>query len=211
MPSAAERAYERIRKEIAAGGYPAGSRLREEELSAALGMSRTPVREALRRLAAEGILEFSANRGAQVSSWTDVELHEIFDLRALVESYAAGRAATRMSDDDLEELDRLATEMEAIGVDRELLDKRTLLNNQFHELLLSRSGSPQLVALTKSIVHVPLVQRTFERYSDQQIRRSSLQHRELVDACRARDAGWAEAVMRSHVLAARHIFDPPAE
>ena len=174
-------------------------------------MSRTPVREALRRLAAEGILEFSANRGAQVSSWTDEELHEIFALRALLESSAAGRAATRMSDDDLEELDRLATEMEAIGVDRELLDKRTLLNNQFHELLLSRSGSPQLVALTKSIVHVPLVQRTFERYSDQQIRRSSLQHRELVDACRARDAGWAEAVMRSHVLAARHIFDPPAE
>lgn len=207
MASAAERAYDRIREEIAAGTYTAGARLREEELSAALGMSRTPIREALRRLSAEGIIEFSTNRGAQVSAWTDEELNEIFDLRALLESYAAGRAAERMNDEDVEQLDQLADAMEAITSKGGPLGELAQLNNTFHQLLLSRSGSPQLVTLTQAIVHVPLVQRTFERYSGEHLRRSSLQHRELVDACRVRDGGWAEAVMRSHVLAARHIFD----
>jgi len=209
LPTAAERAYDRILQGIAGGTYTAGERLREEELSAVLGMSRTPVREALRRLGAEGMIEFHTNRGAQVTSWSDAELNEIFDLRALLESFAAGRAATRMEAEDVARLDSLATAMEkaAEGKGRARLDRIAQLNNEFHLVLLTCSGSPQLVSLTGAIVHVPLVQRTFERYSTDDLRRSMLQHRELVDACRARDGGWAEAVMRSHVLSARHIFD----
>lgn len=209
MPSAADRAYEKIRSEILAGAFEAGARLREEELSTTLGMSRTPIREALRRLSAEGIVEFSTNRGAQVTSWSDEELNEIFDLRALLESYAARRAAERMDDKSLERMDELAGLMEQVVGSHGSLERLAQLNNEFHELLLLNSGSSQLVAFTRAIVQVPLVHRTFRRYSQADLLRSSLQHRELVDACRVGDGGWAEAVMRSHILSARHIFDTP--
>ena len=207
MPTAAERAYQMILQGVGDRTYRAGERLREEDLSKALGMSRTPIREALRRLSAEGIVEFNTNRGAQVMSWSDAELNEIFDLRALLESFAAGRAAVRMDAADVARLNELATAMEEMVTNEGRLDRLAQLNNEFHELLLNRSGSPQLVSLTGALVHVPLVQRTFQRYSQDDLRRSMRQHRELVDACRVRDGGWAEAVMRSHVLSARHIFD----
>lgn len=209
MPSAAERAYEKIRGQILAGRYAAGARLREEELSADLGMSRTPIREALRRLSAEGIVEFSTNRGAQITSWSDEELNEIFDLRALLESYAARRAAEGMTRESLARLDELAGAMEELVASGGSLERLAQLNNEFHEILLLNSRSPQLVTFARAIVQVPLVHRTFRRYSRADLMRSALQHRELVDACRAGDGQWAEAVMRSHILSARHIFDLP--
>lgn len=208
MPSAAERAYEDIKDLILSGRFVAGARLREEELSATLGMSRTPVREALRRLGAEGIVEFSANRGSQVTAWSDEALNEIFDLRALMESYAAGRAAVRMDAESLARVDELASAMEEIVSSGGSLERMAQLNNEFHETLLHNSGSPQLVTFARAIVQVPLVHRTFRRYSRADLQRSAAQHRELVAACRVGDPGWAEAVMRSHILSARHIFDP---
>lgn len=209
MPSAAERAYERITELILSGRFRAGARLREEELSTALGMSRTPIREALRRLSAEGIVDFSTNRGAQVMSWSDEQLNEIFDLRALLESYASGRAATRMDADELARLDELAGLMEDIVAASGSLEQMAQYNNEFHEILLQNSGSPQLVTFARAIVQVPLVHRTFRRYTPADLARSASQHRELVEACRVGDGGWAEAVMRSHILSARHIFDRP--
>lgn len=207
--SSGERAYEAIKQQILSGGYPAGARLREEELSAAVGVSRTPIREALRRLSAEGVVEFLPNRGAHVASWTDQELNEIFELRALLESYAARRAATRVGPTEIERLDKLASAMEeALDMDdEESLVRVAELNNEFHQLLMQAAASPQLVTMTQAIVQIPLVHRTFRRYTHADLLRSFAHHRELVDACRAGDGVWAESVMRSHILAARHIFD----
>ena len=86
MSSAAEKAYEAIRDGIVGGELPVGGRLREEELAGTIGVSRTPVREALRRLDAEGLVEFSPHRGAQVASWSDQDLDEIFGLRGVLVS-----------------------------------------------------------------------------------------------------------------------------
>ena len=108
MSSAAEKAYEAIRDGIVGGVLPVGGRLREEELAGSIGVSRTPVREALRRLDAEGLVEFSPRRGAQVASWSDQDLDEIFGLRAVLESYGASLAATRIGGDALAELAELA-------------------------------------------------------------------------------------------------------
>lgn len=208
MPSAAERAYEEIRRSIASGAYEAGDRLREEELSTALGVSRTPIREALRRLSAEGFVTFSSNKGAQVAAWTDTELEEIFELRALLESYAAKRAATRVDTATVRRLESLALGIrELVPQGWDALGQIAELNNEFHQLVLTSSESPQLVTLAQAIVQIPLVHRTFRRYTPADLQRSAAQHVELVDACRVGDAGWAEAVMRSHILSARHIFD----
>ena len=115
MAQAAQRAYEHLRARLLAGEFPAGSRLPEEELAAAAEVSRTPVREALRRLHAEGLVEFVPNRGAHVASWTERDLDEIFGLRALLESHAAELAAPRISGADLGRLSALQDQMDAAG------------------------------------------------------------------------------------------------
>jgi DNA-binding GntR family transcriptional regulator len=213
MSTASHRAYEEIRRRIFAGDYPAGVRLREDELSAAIGVSRTPIREALRRLDAEGIVVNVPNRGAHVASWTDAELNDIFEIRALLESYAARRAATRLTAAELDRLDELSDEMDAY-LDKLPSDEHyariTRLNTEFHQLIMESAGSPLLGSLATSTIQIPLMHRTFRRYSRRALERSFDHHRELVEACRARDAVWAESIMRSHILSARHIFDSPA-
>ena len=92
---AVDRAYEAVRTGIIAGRYLAGARLTEQEIATAVGVSRTPVREALRRLDAEGLVEFTPNLGAVVTTWSEADSDEVFDLRAMLESYSARRATLR--------------------------------------------------------------------------------------------------------------------
>ena len=186
MSSAAEKAYEAIRAGIVGGELPVGGRLREEELAGTIGVSRTPVREALRRLDAEGLVEFSPHRGAQVASWSDQDLDEIFGLRAVLESYGASLAATRVAPEALAEV--------------------AGLNNRFHGGVLAASGNQRLVGLLSGVVVVSLVRRTFHRYSPEALARSHAHHRELLAALAAGDPEWAASVMRSHVLAARAVL-----
>ncbi len=209
MATIAEKAYSAIRERVLSGEYPAGSRLREEELAEAVGVSRTPVREALRRLDAEGVVEFVPNRGAQVAVWSRQDLEEIFSLRALLEGYGARLAASKMEPAELEELAALADQMETIarrGIEGHY-DQMALLNGRFHRLVVEAARNRRLATLVGSIVELPLQQRTLRRYSDEDLTRSMRQHRELIDALAAGDTKWAEAVMQAHVLAARHALE----
>src|SRR5690242_8818642 len=93
MPSATtRRAYDAIRADIGSGAVEPGAWLRESALAAALGLSRTPVREALRMLAAEGAVELVHNRGARVVQWSAADIDEVYRLRALLEGHAAALA-----------------------------------------------------------------------------------------------------------------------
>ncbi|MCA3423086.1 MAG: GntR family transcriptional regulator [Roseomonas sp.] len=95
MTTAWEQAYLTLRRCLADGTYPPGAHLREEDLATQLGVSRTPIREALRRLDAEGWLRVVPNQGAFAAEWSLPEMIEIFDLRAMLESHAAEHAAKR--------------------------------------------------------------------------------------------------------------------
>ena len=108
---AADRAYRFIREGILASRWPPGAHLREQELAELSGVSRTPVREALRRLAADGLLQLVPNLGAKVNAWTIQDLDEIFGLRATLESQAAGLAASRAGPQHLAELASLCDAM----------------------------------------------------------------------------------------------------
>jgi DNA-binding GntR family transcriptional regulator len=201
-------AYEAIRARISTGDFPTGHHLREEELAEIIGVSRTPIREALRRLGAEGLVEYHKNRGAQVAAWSDQDLEEIFGLRALLESYAARLAAQRLQPAELARLTELADEMDAVTATGEdgYVDVISKLNNEFHQLVLAGAGNRRLSNLLAGLVQVPLVHRTLSRYSEEQLLRSMAHHRELVAAFGARDPAWAESVMRSHILAARNVL-----
>lgn len=208
---AAEHAYRSIREQILSGDRDGGEWLREDDLADSIGVSRTPVREALRLLAAEGLVVHQRNRGVQVQTWSAADLNEIYSLRSLLEPYGC-RLAASTGTVDLDALNAMATAMERVAnAAHPDLDKMTRLNNSFHRLIIEASGNARLADLVASNMQVPLVRHTFSRYSSKSLQRSMDHHRELVDALSAGDPDWAESVMRSHVRAAWsvicHYFD----
>lgn len=208
MAVAAEQAAVQLRRAILDGELAPGARLGEVELAAQLGMSRTPVREALRSLSAQGLVEILPNRGARVVRWSATDLQEIYELRAMLESHAARRAATRISTDSVTLMDSLCDDMDSCahrGSSVELA-RLTELNSQFHRIILQAADSPRLESMLDSLVQVSLMVRTFTRYSPEALLRSMSHHRELTVAMRGRSPDWAAAVMQTHVLAAYSVL-----
>jgi DNA-binding GntR family transcriptional regulator len=200
---AADHAYRLIRDEILSGRRAGGDWLREGELAESIGVSRTPVREALRRLTAEGLVTYERHRGVQVKGWDIADLDEIFSLRMVLEPWGCRLAAERGAvDADL--LDNLAHRMDALVVDGQPtdLDRLTELNNRFHRAILDGSGNNRLATVLASVVQVPIVWRTFAHYRPEALRRSLAHHHELVAALRAQDGEWAQSVMSSHIRSA---------
>lgn len=201
---ASDSAVDGVRGLILRGEYAPGARLGEVELAEALGVSRTPVREALRQLAAEGLVELVPNKGARVVAWTSDELEQVFELRAQVEGFAAHQAALRATDDDVARLAELAAaHAEATAARDRDLERVYELNAAFHGGIAAAGGGATLQGVLGGLVHTVVLHRTLHTFDDAAMERSSRHHLEIVDAIRARDGVWAESVMRSHLLAAR--------
>jgi DNA-binding GntR family transcriptional regulator len=200
---AAETAYAVIRTRILSGDFSRGERLREEELAQLAGVSRTPIREALRRLDAEGLVEFLPNRGASVTAWTEQELDSLYEARALMEGYAAGQAAKRISEEALDRLAELSRQMWELDTGSGSADEMTRLNNEFHRIIAAASGNSHLESQVRGLTDAVLVYRTFRHYTPERLMASKFYHDEIVAALRARDGAWASAIIRAHILAAR--------
>ena len=202
--TSAERTLDTLREDILRGALPAGARLGEVELADRLGVSRTPVREALSRLAAEGLVELVPNRGARVASWTVDELEGVFALRSLLEPQLTALAVPHASAADLDALEELAAEMVDLG-DRDL-DGLVPLNRAFHGRLVELAAAPALATALAGAVHSPLVARNFHAYDPASLHRSLAHHAEIVAALRAADPEWARAVMTAHIHNARAVM-----
>ena len=205
---ASERALADLREAILTGDLAAGAHLGEVELAERLGLSRTPVREALTRLAAEGLVELEAHRGARVTSFSRDDLDGIFDVRRALEPRATARAADHASPEDLDALDDLAATMLRVGAPGPAQDLDALvgLNREFHARLLDLARAPALAAALAGVVHTPVVTRTFHAYDAASLARSLAHHAEIVAALRAGDGDWASAVMASHIGNARAVM-----
>jgi len=206
--TATERVYELLRHSILTGEYPPATHLTADSVAKRLGVSRTPVREGLRRLHAEGLVNVIANQGAFVTAWPASEMAEVYGLRAVLEGRAAELAATRLTHSQLDNLRTLATRMEqAVASDDEArLSMVAQLNDRFHKLIAGAAGSRRLVTGIAALVDVPLALNTFTLYSQEQLVRSMHHHRELITAFAERDPLWARAAMECHVLAGRAIY-----
>jgi DNA-binding GntR family transcriptional regulator len=200
--AAVDRAVEILRDRILAGELGAAERLGEVELAADLGMSRTPVRQALLRLAAEGLVEVAPNRGARVVARSTTELEYVFELRARIEGLAARRAATRATDAQLDELDRIAHDIAGHWRERDLA-MVTKLNSAFHGMLIEIADSATLATSVAGLLHASVLARTQSSFDDAAQHRSTAHHIEIVAALRANDPDWAESVMHSHLRSAR--------
>jgi DNA-binding GntR family transcriptional regulator len=209
--SAADQAYAYVRERVISGDFAAGTRLTEWQIADALGTSRTPVREALRRLVSDGFLRFQRNYGTFVGTFTAKDVGELFETRALLESEVAAAAARHITDAQVEHLSALQDQIEAQGLDlgRQNIVRISGLNRQFHGVIAQASDSQRMVAMLSNSIEAPVVQQTFSRYTAAQLQRSFQHHRELVDAFRARDAAWARDAMSCHVRAARFAMLGP--
>ncbi|WP_051478556.1 GntR family transcriptional regulator [Arthrobacter sp. H5] len=198
-----EGTYAQVRALITSGELAAGSWLREKTLAERIGVSRTPIREALNRLSAEGMVEISRNKGAQVVSFTPDDVAGLYDVRAGFEPHAALLAVPRLTDQDVDRLAELAAAMEE-AVRSGQLDSLSALNSAFHGLFVDRCGNRHFATALQTLMRPAVVAHTFRKYSPEALNRSMLHHAELVAAARARDGEWAEAIMRTHILAARN-------
>jgi DNA-binding GntR family transcriptional regulator len=172
-----------------------------------LGISRTPVREALRRLHAEGLVEFFANRGAFVAGSSSADADEVFDLRVVLESHAAGLAARRLGAHQIDRLTAWTDAMDrcAHGPTRNPADL-THANDAFHSEIISAAANRRLAMMIASVVEMSWIARTFSIYSDADLAASITHHREMIKAFTLGDEVWAAAIMRGHIRAAYHVF-----
>ncbi|WP_216898482.1 GntR family transcriptional regulator [Nocardia alni] len=207
MVTSTERVAEILRKLILDNAFAPGTRLAEVELADRLGVSRTPVREALRQLAAEGWVELPPNRGARVATWSVRELESLFDVRTTLEPRLTSMAAEKATEADIAQLEELATRMLEVGSPGPGQDIAALipLNAAFHQRLVELADAPAFAAALTGAVRTPLVTRNFHAYDDASMRRSLAHHAEIVAALRARDAQWAGAVMTAHLRNARAV------
>ncbi|HSK84095.1 MAG TPA: GntR family transcriptional regulator [Rubrobacter sp.] len=198
---------ERLRALILTGEYGPDERLIEEQLAERLGVSRTPVRQALTMLEAEGLVEITPNRGATVCSFSIEDVWDIYDLRAVLEGHAARRAAGRIERRELERLRELAREMEGLPGQfddhEEEIRALVALNHKFHGTIVEASRNRRLERLINRTVEIPLMFKAFYWYTSHERTISNHYHRQILEALENGDADRAEIIMREHVYKGR--------
>jgi DNA-binding GntR family transcriptional regulator len=190
----------RIRDMLMSGALSPGSRIREAPLAQDLGMSRTPVRDGLRRLEAEGLIREIPHQGYLVVEVSADELRDIYRVRSALEGLAAEQAAARLGRIDLARLEDLIDAMAAeLDGDQARLAE---LNQQFHRTIAEASGNAFLISLLSD---VDAVSQRFRRaavgISTRRID-AQAQHQQLFDALRARDGDQARQIADEHTASA---------
>jgi DNA-binding GntR family transcriptional regulator len=203
LPTAKLRTYQTIRKAILSGTFPPGSHLREEELSELCNTSRTPVRQAIRRLADEGLVAIAANKRSYVADVDETHAEEIFDLLAFLESYLAGLAAVRITPEKLAELQTiLDLQKQLIATDPEDDQRFLELNIQFHRLIHQAGGSPILLEIASRVEN--FTQSLYLKHGRATENAGSVdQHEQLFNALASGDKTRSELLMRLHVESVR--------
>ncbi len=204
VKNASAAATELIRTAIVDGRLAPGQRLKEEELARELGISRTPIREALLVLQAEGLVDATPNRGATVRAHTAQDLDDLYQLRALLEGFAARQAATRLSEEELAALRASCERFDGLGDDdyREIVRE----NMDFHNTILDAAASQRLVHMARKTIELPLVYKSYSWYSPDQRRISAHYHHQITRALAARDGERAEMIMKEHIFEARDLL-----
>jgi DNA-binding GntR family transcriptional regulator len=208
MPSARDLVYGELRRRLMAGAFLPGQRLREEHIASELSVSRTPVRNAIERLAADGLVKRDGRRGTVVLGWLDRDINEAFELRLLLEPYAARAAAMRATPEQIDLLEQMNERMlRAVeSDDPEHVDQVQQLNNRFHHALIEAAQSARVRALVENLLDMPIIIGSFYFYSREDMLRSVEHHRQIIEALRARDPACAEAAMRLHLTATHLLF-----
>jgi DNA-binding GntR family transcriptional regulator len=194
--TAEEEAYNHLLEAICTGKYRTGDRLIAEEIASEIGMSRMPVREAFRHLAAEGLVTLRPNRGAIVSGLNIEEMHEVFEMRSALEGLALRVAVPKITERHLNRLERLLDEMDEC---RDESAEWVSRHRVFHEYLCSLSERPRLLRQITALYSViePHMRLWLQHAEKPMSARE--EHSVILDAIRRGDARLAEEVLREHI------------
>ena len=199
-----EKIVETIRGAIVNGQIPAGTRVAEPELADRFGISRTPIREAFRQLESEGFITVIPRKGAVVASLSAKDISDFYDLKMVLEGYAARCATKVLTEKDMIKMEAVNRQMEA-AAEKKDLRKVLALHNEFHEIFLKACGNEKLYAIVQNMV------MQFQRFRlilamRGKIEGSIRQHREIIEAFRRRDAGLAESLVIKNALYGKKVL-----
>ena len=192
---------------IMSGELPAGSQIREEQLAESCGVSRTPVRDALRRLEAEHFVLRSESQRSFVAEWSRDDVEDAFELRSMLEAHAARRAAIRINTGQIQKLKQYNNNIfEAISSSTPDVPRFLENNRHFHDIIQTAAGSDRLSGMLTTVTEQPVVLRTALQYDRESLMRAYHEHAELIAAFERHDADWAAAVMTGHIRRALHAY-----
>lgn len=192
----ADLVYARLRDGISAGEFTAGERLDLDQIARSLAVSRTPVREAVLRLDADGFLITEPYRGVTVAAVDERYVDEILALRVHTEGLAAFMGCVQLTDDELDKMQSLLAELDE--VDHTDHAEFARLNGAFHGILYQAARAPRLLAIVETLGrHAERIRLHYRIARNVNV---ASQHRAILDACVRRDASAAQRAMRAHIL-----------
>ncbi|MCB0871945.1 MAG: GntR family transcriptional regulator [Actinobacteria bacterium] len=193
-----ERVYAHLREQILSNALSPGTVLSEVPLAVSLGVSRGPVREAIGRLAAEGLVTVRPRRSAIVSTLSQEEFLQAYQVREALETLAIRLAVPNLSDEDLDRIDDIVTR-QAEAVERDDIARFFALNSEFHQLFVDQSHNAPLQDMYRQLIgHMGrYLMRSLALRGT--VRRSIAEHRAIARACRTRDPERAERLLRNHI------------
>ncbi|MWL91524.1 GntR family transcriptional regulator [Cupriavidus sp. SW-Y-13] len=210
MKKGSEQTYEVLKKRIVAGHYTAGTQLKEEHIADDMGVSRTPVRAALKRLIDDGLAVQEAGRGVFVAGWTRWDIEDMFRLRIRLEPFAARLAAERASAETIAQLkdcnEQMAAAIANAGNSDDGIAEVQAANSRFHRLMLDAAGSQRLRTMLETMIDMPIITRSFFLYEHEDLLRSLQHHRDITMAVELHDGDLAEQMMSVHLLVSNQRF-----
>lgn len=189
---------ERLREQIFSHELAPGSWLDEQSLAIAFGISRTPMREAIKVLASEGLVTTKMNKGAYVTEVDRRDLEQIFTVLSLLEGQAAKETASKASEAQLTQLDNIHHRLEKAAADRDL-EQFFEINVKFHELIQEIAGNKWMNGVIDDLRKVLKLQRRDSLSRSGRLLSSLIEHREILQAILKRDPLAAEQAMRKHL------------
>lgn len=189
---------ETMREAIVNGILKPGERLMEIQLAEELGVSRTPVREAIRKLELEGFVVMIPRRGTYVAGLSIKDINEVFEIRTALDVLAAGLAAERITEEELEQMERLMVEI-GENIDQGNMDGIITLDSQFHDILYKASRNDRLVGIINNLREQFTRFRSISIMYPGRLKNTLEEHRQLVEAIAQRNPEVAQQLAREHM------------
>lgn len=210
LPSVREKTYSLLKKQLLSGQFSPNQRLKEESLANKMGVSRTPVREALHKLELEGLVKTAGARGFCVPDDSAEDMDELFEIRAVLEGHALACLCKMVTEEEIHSLEKIIRQAEH-AFESEKMDMVFEYNTQFHDLLygLIISKKPRLFGLMEDMRGYVLRYRKNTLLQVKGARRSIAGHKKILLALGLGDPSLCEHIMRNHVYEAKEDTSQP--
>ncbi len=190
-----ERIVNVLRESIIKGTLKPGERVAESDLAEKYGISRTPIREAFRQLETEGFLKVIPRRGAEVASLTEEDVREFYEVKSLLESYAAKVAAERLTERDIKRLELLNASMERFAQNGDIKGFFKT-DNEFHDVFIQKCGNEKLCNIIQNLLQQFQRVRIASFVIKGRMEVSVEQHKDIIKACCDKDSGLVEQLVK---------------